>query len=705
MDLSGTWRAALADDDLRRNAFALEFDDDGWEPVEVPGHWRSTPAFAGSDGPLIYRTRFELEAGVEGARHWVVLDGLFYQGDVWLDGAYLGDPEGYFFPHAYEITELARLSPEHVLAVEVTCTPPSDRTKKRAVTGVFQHSDSLDPGWNPGGLWRPVRVERSGPVRIGALSVLCTEADAERAQLQVRAELDSDMARTVRVRTMVDDRVEREREFPLAHGTNHVEWTFGVNNPPLWWPWSLGEQPLSTVTVSVYVEHEISDARTVQTGFRQVSLRNWTLSVNGEQLFLKGANLNPTRQALAEAAPEELEGDVLLARDAGLDLVRVQGHITRPELYDAADAAGMLVWQDLPLQWGYARSVRREAMRQARQAVDLLGHHPSIVVWCGHNEPVALDVAAAHEANRAVTPRYVAAQELPTWNRTILDRSVKRAIERADASRPVVAHSGVVPHPPQFDGTTSHLWFGWYYGEAGSLGGFAAAVPRMVRFVAELGAQSVPEDTSFMAPERWPDLDWERLTGRHSLQRIVFDRRVPATAFASFEEWKQATQRYQAAVVKQQVEHLRRLKYHPTGGFTVSSLADAHPAVTWAMLGHDRQPKLAYQALVEACRPVIVVADRPPDRLAPGAAVALDVHVVSDLRQPIDGTEVTARLRWGGGGQSWRWRGDVPADSCTRAGTVSFVVPDAPGRLTLDLELVAGDRAATNRYESTISAF
>ena len=46
MDLSGPWRAALADDDLRRGALGLDYDDDGWEAVPVPGHWRSTPAFA-----------------------------------------------------------------------------------------------------------------------------------------------------------------------------------------------------------------------------------------------------------------------------------------------------------------------------------------------------------------------------------------------------------------------------------------------------------------------------------------------------------------------------------------------------------------------------------------------------------------------------------------------------------------------------------
>jgi beta-mannosidase len=205
-----------------------------------------------------------------------------------------------------------------------------------------------------------------------------------------------------------------------------------------------------------------------------------------------------------------------------------------------------------------------------------------------------------------------------------------------------------------------------------------------------------------MEPEHWPDLDWERLAERHDLQRAVFERRLPVEQFATFDEWRRASQLHQAVVIKQQIEQLRRLKYRPTGGFTISSLADAHPAVTWAVLGHDRQPKLAHAALVEACRPVIVVADWLPSALAPGAAIALDVHVVSDQRRPID-AYVTARVRWDGGHHSWRWRGEVGADACVRAGTVSFVAPDAPGPLTLDLDLVAGDVAATNRYTTEIT--
>src|SRR5262245_17116983 len=100
MDLSGLWRAALADDDLRRTGIGLDTDDRSWAEIDVPGHWRAHPAFEQSDGPVLYRTRFTLEPPEEGTRHFVVLEGIFYQADVWLDGAYLGDPEGYFFPHA-----------------------------------------------------------------------------------------------------------------------------------------------------------------------------------------------------------------------------------------------------------------------------------------------------------------------------------------------------------------------------------------------------------------------------------------------------------------------------------------------------------------------------------------------------------------------------------------------------------------------------
>jgi beta-mannosidase len=699
------WLAAPADEDLRRTFADPGLDDGGWERIRVPGHWRTTSAFADLDGPLLHRTRFEQPPGPGDQRWWLRFDGIFYQGDVWLDGAYLGDTEGYFFAHEFEVTEQLRARSEHLLAVEVACSPQTERARKRNITGVFQHWDCLDPDWNPGGIWRPVQLERSGPVRIRHLVTRCVEASASRAVLAVTADLDAVRATDVHLRTTVGA-VDHGTDRTLAAGANTVEWTVTVDRPRLWWPHALGEAHLEPVTVEVRLRDDagsrVSDRRRFRTGLRQVSMRRWTLSVNGERMFCKGTNLGPTRMALADATPEELAADVHQAREANLDLVRIHAHVARPETYDAADEAGMLVWQDFPLQWGYARSIRWQAQRQASEMVSMLAHHPSVALWCAHNEPVGLDLEpeALAEPGRAlrVGARFVASQQLPTWNKSVLDRAVKRTIEKADGTRPVIKHSGVLPRLPRLEGTDSHLYFGWYWGDERDLPGFARTVPSQVRFPTEFGAQAVPETDDFMGADAWPELDWDRLAHTHNLQLAIMDRHVPREG-RSYEEWKAATQEHQARVVRHHIEELRRLKYRPTGGFCQFSFADGHPGVTWSVLDHERRPKAAHEALVAACRPVIVVADRLPATVSPGQALALDVHVVSDRRIDLTGA-VEAELRWDGGAHRWSFEGDVPADSCVLVGTLQLEVPDAPGPLTLHLRGRVGDDAV-ERCDST----
>jgi beta-mannosidase len=228
-------------------------------------------------------------------------------------------------------------------------------------------------------------------------------------------------------------------------------------------------------------------------------------------------------------------------------------------------------------------------------------------------------------------------------------------------------------------------------------------MPRMARFVSEFGAQAVPADAAFCEPERWPDLDWERLEHAHALQHSILERYVPTAEHATFDSWREATQRYQATVIKHHVEHLRRLKYRPTGGFAQFCFADGHPAITWSVLGHDRAPKAGHAALREACQPVIVVADRLPAEVRAGDALAVDVHVVSDLRRPLPGTEVHARLTWDGGEHSWRWRGDVDTDDCVRVGTVQAIVPDALGPLTLELRCTHLEGRVENCYDAVVA--
>ena len=632
---------------------------------------------------------------------------------MWLDGAYLGDTEGYFFPHTFEVTEALRARGEHHLAVEVTCAPQPDRTAKRNITGVFQHWDCLDPDWNPGGIWRPVRVTETGPVRITrpAGAVPRGRPSPGRRRRCGPCSTATEPARSHRPHHGRRPSTTRPTSRWPA-GDNQVEWTVTVDRPALWWPRALGDPPCTTSTsrCDVLDAAEGAGVRPAHAAHRPAPgrMRSWICSVNGERLFLKGANQGPTRMALAEATPAELARDVDLACEAGLDLLRIHAHITRPELYDAADEAGLLLWQDFPLQWGYARGIRKQAVRQAREAVDLLGHHPSIAIWCGHNEPMAIEndpsMWGDRKALRRMAMKAAVAQELPTWNKTVLDRSVKRAFEKADGTRPVIAHSGVLPHPPQLDGTDSHLYFGWYHGDERDLPGF---LPRPSPAWCASSPSSAPR------PSRSPPTSWSRSAGptstgsgsatptpsrrRSSTSSCPPVRTPPSTSGA----------RPRRSIRPSWCADTSRPCGASSTGRPAASPSSASPTATPPSPGRSSAttaPKLGYEALREACRPVIVVADRLPATVAPGEALALDVHVVSDLRGQVDDAKITARLFWdGGGSRTWRWRGDIPADGCQRVGTVQIVVPDAPGPLALVLACRHGGQQSDNRYESLIA--
>ncbi len=696
VDLSGKWRLAEAEGDLHQRFIQPDFDDSEWSEAAVPGHWRSVPGLERADGPVLYRRRFQLRgdtphSGVEPApegRSFLVLEGIFYYGDVWLDGSYLGATEGYFAPHAFEVTEALAAGDEHVLAIEVACPPERDGSTKRMVTGVFTHWDSLDPTWNPGGLWRPVHITGSGPVRLARLRALCTEATEDRGRLTLELTLDAAAGpATARLRArLTGPGVEHaaERDQTLAAGENHLSWTLEVDRPARWWPWRYGEQPLYELQLKVEVDGARSDGRLLRTAFREVRLDNWRLHVNGERIFVMGTNQGPNRMALGEATAEELAADIARAREANLDMVRVHAHVSRPELYAAADEAGVLLWQDLPLQWGYGRGTRKPAASQARALVDLAGHHPSVVLWCGHNEPFASPPAEPGAPRSRA--RAAASLLLPSWNKDVLDRSVARALARSDSTRPVVDHSGVLPGMIQ-GGTDSHFYLGWYSDEMGDLAETLRRWPRLGRFVSEFGAQAVPDRADFMEPGRWPNLDWPRLVGRHSLQKRIFDRRVPPDEYATFDDWRAATQAYQAALIQLQAEDLRRLKYRPTGGFLQFCFADGAPGVTWSVLDHDRVEKAGYGALRDACRSVLPMLDPRT-----GA-----VHVANELRRPLPGAVVEVRV----GGREWRFAGDLAADSLAFVGRVDVPEEASVAEVTLTHDEVG---TVVNGYDSTVLA-
>jgi beta-mannosidase len=686
----------------------LDANDGDWPEIEVPGHWAAQgSAMAGTEaGPVLHRRSFSLDAPAAGTRRWIEFDGIYYQADVWLDGAYLGDPEGYFVPHAFDVTALSRLSNDHVLAVEVT-SPATGDGPRRIITGLY--GDNTGPATtHPGGIWRSVRIVDTGPVRIDALRVLCRDADAERAHLVIHARLDSDAGRVAVTRTRVDGELVAEHPIALARGSNEASWAVDIAQPRLWWPRDLGSAELVDVQVTVEIGGITSHQTTRRTGLRQVRWDDWVCSINGERMFLKGANLLPVTELPGGATETRIDDLISAAAECGLDVLRVHGHIADEKLYSAADEAGLLIMQDFPLRGVQARHVRRSALNQARSMVDLLGHHPSIVSWWAHDEPSSRPSDGSDDGAEVDLPRRLrsivtragrfARQQAPTWNRSVLDPGVRRAIEQADPTRRCVAHSGVLPHFPLLDGTDSHVYLGWSDGPIDDLARESARFPRLFRFVSEFGSPAAPRvgpAADVLASGSWPEPDWERFTELTGIDRRHLDDQVPPGQFTTLDEWRGATELHQAEVARRWIEHLRRIAYHPTGGFCIRALNDSHPLSSWGAFDHLGQPRPMAAVLREICAPVIVVVDRMPSAIEPGKRLSLAVHVVSDLRESIPAAEVEVTVSGPDLDQVQRFAGEIPADSCTRVGEIVLAVPERWGDVTVTAVVRGGDHRST----------
>lgn len=699
--MGGKWVAALGGGAV--SGFPdLGFDDSDWVPVEVPGHWERVAELADA-ASVRYRHQFVQQPPAGGERRWLVFEGLLYQADAWLNGSYLGDMEGYFMAHQFDVTEAMAGRRENLLALELSCPTRSPDVSSGHMLGSLGQAPELLPPGNSGGIWAPVKMESTGEVRILGLRVGTESATDRRAVVALQADLDVSRAGIVRVHTAISNvdsgEVEHSGDHVLAAGLNHVEWRMEVREPHRWWPHQLGDQPFYDVTVEVgTTQGGLSDRRRVRTGLRAVQMDNWQFSVNGVPMFMKGTSFGPATPWWAEVDEAELRRDVELAKEAGLNLIRVYGHVAPPVLYDAADEAGMLIWQDLPLVGPFPRGNRDGATDCARAAVGAVGAHPSVILWCGHVDPLG---DSANPSGQQGIVRRLAAHQRPSWNLSVLDRSVKRELERRDPTRPAVAYSGVLPHLPRLDGTDTHLWLGWKRGQERDLERFASRWPRAVRFVSQFGAQSPPKDMLPLCGHEWPDLDWASLARSHGLDAAAMNRHVPPRGHTTLEGWQEAAWEYQAMLVRRHIETLRRLKYRPAGGFCQHFFADSHPAVSTALVDWQRWPKPAYEALAKACQPIIVVADRPTAELSPGDEISIGVHVVSDCREPVAGLHAEAILEWPGGSQVWSWEGTVGRDECVLVGTLHWRVPDASGPAALHLRL-AGPVEASNRYDAVI---
>src|SRR5438270_11081292 len=192
---------------------------------------------------------------------------------------------------------------------------------------------------------------------------------------------------------------ELPRAFRLnGHDVQDVLVEVGLPDPQLWCPWTQGEPALYRAELEITADERRSASLRETFGIREVGLQTraegWTFAVNGRPMFMRGANY--CSEFFLDAASDELlKSDLELAQQANMDMLRLNAHVEPAALYDAADQAGLLLWQDMPITGSYvhradARSVaffREAVLSQAEELVHMLVTTPSVICYAVHADP------------------------------------------------------------------------------------------------------------------------------------------------------------------------------------------------------------------------------------------------------------------------------------------------------------------------------
>src|SRR2546430_1266560 len=193
--------------------------------------------------------------------------------------------------------------------------------------------------------------------------------------------------------------LEMRRAFRLnGHDVQDVVVELALPDPQLWSPWAQGEPARYRAELEITADDRRSASLRETFGIRDVSLQTraegWTFAVNGRPMFMRGANYG-SQFFLDAAADDLIKSDLDLAKQANMDLLRLNAHVEPPALYDNADRSGMLLWQGLPLIGAHvhpaeARSLaflRGAPLAPAEALMHLGDNHPSIATHAIHADP------------------------------------------------------------------------------------------------------------------------------------------------------------------------------------------------------------------------------------------------------------------------------------------------------------------------------
>ncbi|MCP2635090.1 glycoside hydrolase family 2 protein [Microbacterium sp. HD4P20] len=515
-------------------------------------------------------------------------------------------------------------------------------------------------GWDWGiatytsGIVKPVALETWSAARLAHTRVVATPRGAGGViEVDVTVEKARDAASALSVNVAVNGPGLGGEPLPaevVALDGDRVRVRVELPSVQRWWPAGYGEQPLYTVDIGLHGEGpEPLDAQRRVVGFRDVrwdttpdeSGTPFTLVINDQPVFVKGANWIPDDALPVRITRERLRRRFEQALGANLNLIRVWGGglYESDDFYELADELGLLVWQDFLFACAaYAEEepLRSEVEVEARENIVRLSHHASLVLLTGNNENLwgYEDWGWKQRLDGKTWGAHYYYELLPS----LVDELAPH-VPYAPGSpfSPGAGWDGFAqtgPHPNDEQHGSMHLWEQWNRRD------WTTYREHRPRFVAEFGWQGPPTWTTLtrsisddpLTPESPGMIVHQKaMEGNVKLTSgLVPHFRMPE----AMEDWHWAMQLNQALAVRTALEHFRSWAPH-TQGAIVWQLNDCWPVTSWAAIDGDERPKPLYYGIAHAFAPRLVT-------IQPREAGLLAAVLVNDSAQPWQG-EFTAR--------------------------------------------------------------
>lgn len=363
----------------------------------------------------IYRKIFNIEKAFIQKRIELVFNGLDLDAEIFLNGIKIGENHNAFIPYSVDVTNVIKEGENELLVyLDVGKKRVKDKPLDRYYVGedyyrIWMRKPQFVFGWDWGpylptcGIWRSVELKSYESSAIRDVYIRSSIL-GNKARLDIDIELENFNFEPVEIELSLLLKGDEEHgvgeKFILNPGINKRSYSLEINNPKLWFPQPLGEPYLYSFTVTISEKDRELDSYSCSYGIREVKLirepidegESFIISINGKEVFCKGADWIPADSIIANVSREKYEKLIRFALDANFNMFRIWGGgiYEDPYFYELCDKNGIMIWQDFMFACApypdddseFMKEVEKEAVSIIKQ----LRNYASLVLWCGNNE-------------------------------------------------------------------------------------------------------------------------------------------------------------------------------------------------------------------------------------------------------------------------------------------------------------------------------